>query len=64
MISLMTYFVPLRGIQKVCHRPKGEGVKQNSDKVWQGGGESSQRVMSLPQKYIVLDIAFGLTNES
>ena len=24
-------------IQKVCHRPRGEGVKQNSDKEWQGG---------------------------
>ena len=24
-------------IQKVCHRPRGRGVKQNSDKEWQGG---------------------------
>ena len=27
----------LGAIQKVCHRPRGEGVKQNSDKQWQGG---------------------------
>ena len=36
----------LGAIQKVCHRPRGEGVKQNSDKEWKGGWGSSKIEMS------------------
>ena len=41
MAENLAYFVFVRmygAVQKVCHQPRGEGVKQNSDKVWKGGG--------------------------
>ena len=36
----------LGAIEKVCYRPRGKWVNQGSDKEWQGGGGSSQTVMS------------------
>ena len=32
----------LGAIEKVCHWPRGRGVKQNSTRVWQGGGGQSK----------------------
>ena len=40
-------------IQKVCHRPRGRGVKQNSDNQWQGeGGQAKQWCHHLWENFV------------